>query len=747
MENNLKSLGVGESFTFKNATPYSISYLDQTVIIEWECVGCTVVGHTYDMYSGFGRYWAIDTEYPFTSSMALLFAYNSSNIQRQATINILVKSNSTNEIVAYPFTVVQNSGKELFEISTENVSTSYLGETKRISYKCSLDRDLQPRVTSSASWLSCAIERFGLNSNIVITTTENDTFHNREGYITVEFSSEQEGMFKLNYSKVITVTQGQNQNAPSFNILTDEPIQLPSDGRNSISVPFSLVNTAKIISSTTDDTFFTYIVDKNSNVILISPAKENFTEAKYRGKISLLIGSDYPDYPQMTYELMVEQEKMELLFNPTSLLFDYKGKVVDGSDYATTLDSQGYKVVTITNSDNVTWITRKLDTTTKTFYVNSVFENVTTDVRSFDFTFNVILDTTHGRVTTKSKVTVIQEASPENIEAPIWKDTILTLSKETFGDNKYYRLFNNNTDEEIYRGQLYFLKDNLEINVSDIAKDYININKYPFNNTLTNNDGYVNFAFDISNDGITFTTIQVFHFYYNYDYDYGKTIYDLRQASITDPIQDYADARQYILWSFQDFYSTQVSTASSTPVIVTCEYWSKTTNTTYNLTNTQNTICIRPRMMNSVTFTTVGTHTVEVKETCADYCLYYINRMGGWSWLLINGNDIKNNKITTKSYNKYSTNSLSSNFQNTSYLKEIKESWKLNTEYLTDEQSEKMEDLLTSPVVYLHILNDDRLIAVNINETSVDVKTFVNQKNKPYQYSFTVENSQTKYRR
>ena len=71
----------------------------------------------------------------------------------------------------------------------------------------------------------------------------------------------------------------------------------------------------------------------------------------------------------------------------------------------------------------------------------------------------------------------------------------------------------------------------------------------------------------------------------------------------------------------------------------------------------------------------------------------------------------------------------------------------LYTDYLTDDEASKMYNLLESVNVYLHDLETNKIIAVNITNSTCDYKTFTNNGKKKFYYTINVEESQTKMRK
>jgi hypothetical protein len=135
-----------------------------------------------------------------------------------------------------------------------------------------------------------------------------------------------------------------------------------------------------------------------------------------------------------------------------------------------------------------------------------------------------------------------------------------------------------------------------------------------------------------------------------------------------------------------------------------------------------------------------------VKETCADYCLYYCNAYGGWDSLLIYGNSLKTDKINSHYYTK-SFDNTKPDFERKKYVNVITPKYTLYTDWFDDVQQSKMYHLLESTEVYLHNLNTNKIEPVNITNTTLDYKTFANNGKKKWYNKIDVEVAQDKIRR
>ena len=136
-----------------------------------------------------------------------------------------------------------------------------------------------------------------------------------------------------------------------------------------------------------------------------------------------------------------------------------------------------------------------------------------------------------------------------------------------------------------------------------------------------------------------------------------------------------------------------------------------------------------------------------VLADCGEYALYYLNAYGGWDALLIDGTVLK--KSTIKQYTTdRNINNSRIEFEQTKYINEIQDAYEINTGFLTDEQAANLsKNLIPSKEVYLHFLNDNKIIPVLITDTSVTYQTYQTNNLQMPQYKINVKESQIKLRK
>ena len=139
--------------------------------------------------------------------------------------------------------------------------------------------------------------------------------------------------------------------------------------------------------------------------------------------------------------------------------------------------------------------------------------------------------------------------------------------------------------------------------------------------------------------------------------------------------------------------------------------------------------------------------TYNVLADCGDYALYYLNAYGGWDALLIDGTVLKKSTITQYTTDRnYDNNKIE--FEQAKYINEIQDAYEINTGFLTDEQAANLsKNLIPSKEVYLHFLNDNKIIPVLITDSSVTYQTYQTNNLQMPQYKINVKESQIKLRK
>lgn len=123
---------------------------------------------------------------------------------------------------------------------------------------------------------------------------------------------------------------------------------------------------------------------------------------------------------------------------------------------------------------------------------------------------------------------------------------------------------------------------------------------------------------------------------------------------------------------------------------------------------------------------------VEAPEDCNKrYVLYYNNLYAGWDALLFSGKYTRSDKLD-RSTAKYATPNTSGQHYSRQWNINVTESWKLKSDYLDEEGCRRMENVLTSNLVFLHDLDTDIIYPVNVTDTSYTEKNKYDKRRQRY---------------
>lgn len=316
---------------------------------------------------------------------------------------------------------------------------------------------------------------------------------------------------------------------------------------------------------------------------------------------------------------------------------------------------------------------------------------------------------------------------------PTWQDVFIEIPRTSEEEsNITYSLSvldnKTNTFEVVYKGNAVFTDEDPEINITEIVLDYVedNININADGGSTQKNDlTKVLLNTDEPEPNLVATL------YYYYDYSFDKDFKFNRNI----PILNYFDERQDIFLSFLNLSGeTNNVTISAGGRILRLTFDNPGIFHHKRAYREGNVIINTP--YNKMVLTS--------KKTCAKYAIYYLNPLGGWDQLLIEGKVVKSIKFENKTFKRnFDNNTIE--FENKHYLKNFVTSYKLTTGYLSDEQSKLMPNLIETTKAYLCELENNRYIPVLINNNSVDIKTYRNQGRKLFTYTIDVQESQNKF--
>lgn len=321
----------------------------------------------------------------------------------------------------------------------------------------------------------------------------------------------------------------------------------------------------------------------------------------------------------------------------------------------------------------------------------------------------------------------------ETYRGPIWKDYVYTIPVQA-PRIQYLLKYNGNS---IYKGWSYETGQNEnKICVNEIARDYLSTN-FPDAEDVWVRDYAAEKDFELyiglsENDE---PTTKVANIHFTYDWSYSNYLdYQYDRWLAMEPLQNYYDTRQFHIFSVNTY-----ATLTNRDGI---EY--------INLNDARSTIKTQlpegSYRLYSYQAPTLKMYDFKVKSNCGlRYCLYYVNSRGGWDSVLVDGASIKTDKYERETYTQnYRTPSIERGV--IEYRNNITESWTLYLRSLGDDKNPLFHNLYESTNVFLHDLEEDRILPVIITSTEMQYKTRKNQGRKLYTYQINVESAQRKLR-
>lgn len=336
-----------------------------------------------------------------------------------------------------------------------------------------------------------------------------------------------------------------------------------------------------------------------------------------------------------------------------------------------------------------------------------------------------------------------------------------TINMPTVSTDTYFRILDHESTapQDEVEGILYdglILRGFYIQNLNEILSQYVNPSTISFISSLQENSGGKKtfYIYYTSDNWQTFTSDDV-----SIIYDWGYET-DMR-TTLSAPISNLVDVRQYLVYSVRPQTVPTNLVAKIGDIVQDTYVLSHNINYNY-VRNLSDDDLIWPGEFNfgysydyfvtsnsliPGTFAefTIGSDKFIVSHTCYRYCIYYFNQYGGWDSILFAGKTIQNDNLSRLSYKKNYV-AASTEFNKVNYLTTIQENWQLNTSFLDDLRSQKMINMMASNCLYLHDLEENKIIPINITNSKCEHKTYKNQGRKLYTYTIEVSASQPKYR-
>lgn len=454
-------------------------------------------------------------------------------------------------------------------------------------------------------------------------------------------------------------------------------------------------------------------------------------------------------------------------FSPSNLTFEYTG----GTTTVTYTDTSGLNIkkwdIRVNNNNNFNVEITSTSTTECTFVVTANENKFATQIEDVIYILYIYDGTSAQRRTT---FTVSVKPNPELVKIkPVYSDVYFTYENDSNVID--YEILDG--DNVIYSGKAYAEPNNnvINFNINRICSNYLNSSLDNFNEGIQYNFHYVKpFSIFVKNMYGNFENLGTYTFANSYDYDN-----DITSPSLNKPIKSTRGVFTYYENQIQcdvitiDRRQLGIATNINNGIVavdvVTVEdneiirlnqlYRDGTVGLKEAISIFSNVDGDYVLVGNVGDFTTLidgydgmsNNFTLfKIVDTCYDYCLYYINAVGGIDSLLIKGNSKKVDNINSHYFNK-SFNNTTTEFEKKKYINVITPSYTLYTDWFTDEEQSRLYHLLESTEVYLHNLNTGKIEPVNITNTQCEYKTFTNNGKKKFYNTINVEVAQEKLRR
>ena len=294
---------------------------------------------------------------------------------------------------------------------------------------------------------------------------------------------------------------------------------------------------------------------------------------------------------------------------------------------------------------------------------------------------------------------------------PAWKDTNTVI-----GTNDIYNMVLKSGNQELFREKMFKApnENNLIVNFNRLVESFLAPREFPIGNTSR---PLFSFTASFGNQDYEYSVVD--------DWSYNDEDF---QVNLSRPYQSELALGQYLVYSLLNA-STIAVYANGYRVFTT----TPSANEYYDI---------------SRRVTECGTWQVKQGSTLlqswnvvdAKYVIYYYNKYAGWDSFVVKGPVVPSVAVARDTYTNPRRRSRV-------YQSNVVTNYKINTGILTDKESPVVSEIVASPEVVLHDLENKNLISVKVITDSVERKTFKNQGRQFATYQFDLESETTQVRR
>ena len=294
---------------------------------------------------------------------------------------------------------------------------------------------------------------------------------------------------------------------------------------------------------------------------------------------------------------------------------------------------------------------------------------------------------------------------------PAWKDTNTVI-----GTNDIYNMVLKSGNQVLFREKMFKApnESNLIVNFNRLVESFLAPREFPIGNTSR---PLFSFTASFGNQDYEYSVVD--------DWSYNDEDF---QVSLSRPYQSELALGQYLVYSLLNastitVYANGYKVFSTTP----------SANEYYDISRRVNE-CGTWQVKQGSTLLQSWT-TVDAK-----YVIYYYNKYAGWDSFVVKGPVVPSVTVARDTYSNPRRRSRI-------YQSNVVTNYKINTGILTDKESPVVSEIVASPEVVLHDLENNNLISVKVITDSVERKTFRNQGRQFATYQFDLESEITKVRR
>lgn len=587
-------------------------------------------------------------------------------------------------------------------------------ETELCYVACGIDEN-DYEVYTSAGW--CTITKDSTYPIFRMYIDRNDTEQDRTNTINLAFGGDDMSATYMAEDS-INITQNKNNNITPSLIISNTDYQIAATA-TSITVNYTLIN-GTITEIKCNKGWLSAVTQNNAIRITTTQNTQND-----RNAVISVLWKSTDNIEQTTRYINVTQYAPvnDGTFTIDDVNVSYQAQSGDVSYTLKNINADTVKVTTTSN-----WLSVSADTNS-----NKIIFETTENVGNTRGAIITVGYITNGGATGYTDFNIIQSQGIEFIEFPIWQDTDIVLS----GESNYisYRFIHN--DNIVYQGKAFLVDGVVTIRINDIVKNYLKESiDLTILDSIQDNNGYAIVKMQLENSEGNFDDYKIFRVYNDWSYkDHNDTI-------LTKVIDNTLDKRQLFLYSVLDRFDDE---ATNVYVGGVQEGATRPYRRTFDIDSSISTLVQKCDYL-KVLYVGIDPNEQEeypITDTCKPYAIYYRQRNGGYSWLLCNNkgkqtDNIVNYEITREN------NNTTLDYSKSQYLKTYEEGWLLKTDLLNNRQSEIIQELFHSNEIYLHILEEDKIIPVIITDTKAEYKTRLNNGRKLITYQINLTNSNTK---